>query len=77
MQHVPSSIPDLIDAFGGSTAFARIIGLKPSTASEMKRRQSIPVPYWPKVVEAAGEKNIIVNNDLLVRLHAAEKASAA
>lgn len=49
---------DVIDAFGGATSFAAIIGRKPSTASEMKRNGSIPARYWLKVVEAAGEKGL-------------------
>ena len=49
----PNTIPELIDAFGGPTKFARIIEKEPSTASEMKRNSSIRVIYWPRIVEAA------------------------
>ena len=67
----PNTIPELIDAFGGPTKFARIIEKEPSTASEMRRRSSIPVRYWPKLVDAARERNIEgVNNDALVKMHA-------
>lgn len=30
--------------------------MRPSAASEMKRRQSIPVIYWQRLVEAARER---------------------
>lgn len=54
-----NSVPELIDAFGGPAAFARILDLKgPSTASEMKRSQRIPVDYWPRVIDAARERGI-------------------
>lgn len=52
-QHPLSTVPGLIDAFGGATAFAAVIGKIPSTASEMKRRGSIPVDYWPTLVAAS------------------------
>ena len=31
---------------------ARVLDVGISTASEMKRRKSIPVKYWPKLVDA-------------------------
>lgn len=46
------TVPEIIDSFGGAAAFARAIGIKPSTASEMKRRRGIPVPHWPRLVAA-------------------------
>lgn len=53
----PKTIPELIDRFGGSTAFARAINLKnPSTASEMKRSGRIRADYWPAIAEAAANR---------------------
>lgn len=54
----PNTIPDLIDAFGGSAKFSRVIGKNPSTASEMKRNNSIRVIYWPAIIEAAPDHGI-------------------
>lgn len=47
------TVSDIFDAFGGNAAIGRVLGVNPSTASEMKRRESIPVEYWPMLVEAA------------------------
>lgn len=70
------SVPDLIDAFGGPTAFASVIGLKrASTASEMKRNRSIAVEHWPRVIAAAHEIGLGgVTAEMLLRLHAREAA---
>lgn len=46
-------VSDIFDVFGGNASVGRIIGVAPSTASEMKRRESIPVEYWPKLVTGA------------------------
>jgi hypothetical protein len=70
-----NTVPELIDAFGGVTAFSRVIGKRPSTASEMKRNRSIHVDYWPRIIEAAAERGIEgVSAEFLMRLHAKEAA---
>lgn len=70
-----NSVRELIDAFGGPTAFSKIIEKRPSTASEMKRNRSIAVDYWPKVIEAAAERGMEgVTAEFLMRLHAREAA---
>lgn len=48
------TVDDVFAAFGGPTAFARALSLKgASTASEMRRRSSIPVEYWQRLVDIA------------------------
>lgn len=54
----PTTIPELIDAFGGPTGFAKVIDKNPSTASEMKRSAAIRVSYWPAIVAAATERKV-------------------
>lgn len=55
MKSVPviSSISDLFDAFGGTAALARAVGVKPSRAGEWKRTNSIPAPFHKPIVDAA------------------------
>jgi hypothetical protein len=68
------SIPQIIDAFGGASAFARVIGRGASTASEMKRTGSINARYWEEVVEAARARGIAgVTLECLARLHARKR----
>lgn len=70
----PKTVPGLIDRFGGISAFARLIGAaRASTASEMKRRASIPVKHWPKVVEAAGKAGFDLSAEDLVQMHVKDK----
>lgn len=69
------SVRELIDALGGNAAVSRALALKPSTVGEMKRRGSIPVSYWPGLIELARRVGLgRVNSDLLVQLHTARAA---
>ena len=72
----PRSIPQIIDAFGGATAFGRVIDVKPSTASEMKRRRNIPVQYWPKISGAQPVEGAEVTYDELVAAHCLKDEAA-
>ncbi len=72
-----NSVPDIIEAFGGPSAFARVIEKGPSTASEMKRNRSIPVEYWPKVIAAAAERGIGgITPENLMKIHAPSEEAA-
>lgn len=53
-----NSFVQIIDAFGGPSAFGEAIGIPDSHARAMKARKSIPDGYWLKVVEAARERGI-------------------
>ncbi len=69
------TVVDIFDSLGGPGAVAAAIGVKPSAASEMKRRKSIPVKHWPKLIEAARERGIEgVSADMLTQIHAGETA---
>ena len=64
------TIDDVFEAFGGTRKTADALSVKPSTASEMRRRASIPVKYWPQLIQAAKVNHIRgLSNDSLVRLH--------
>jgi hypothetical protein len=64
------TVDDVFAEFGGPTALGRAIGVKPSTASEMKRRQSIPIDYWQKLTEAARERGLEdLTYEKLVSIH--------
>jgi hypothetical protein len=65
-----NTVEDVFLGFEGTSAFAGALGLNLSTASEMRRRSSIPVRYWPKLIEAARERSIEgITNDSLVAMH--------
>ncbi len=73
-----NTVEEVFLGFKGTSAFAGALGLNLSTASEMRRRSSIPVRYWPKLVEAARERGIEgVTNDALVTIHARAEQGAA
>lgn len=64
-----NSVSALFEALEGPTKVAGILSVKTSAASEMKRRGSIPVRYWPDLVAAFGERGIDLSYEDLVRLH--------
>lgn len=67
------SVSDLVEAFGGNAALARIIGKEPSTVSEMKRASSISVRYWPMIITAARERGpqlAWITSETLMHMHA-------
>jgi hypothetical protein len=67
---------DVIAAFGGLSAFAHAMSLNQSTASEMKRRNSIPPEHWGHLIAVASERGITLTFANLARmaeLRAAER----
>lgn len=72
------TVSDLMSAFGGPTAFARIIGKGASTATEMKRVGAINVRYWPAIIAAArecGSDLDWVSSETLMLMHAPAEAA--
>ncbi|MHB2205028.1 hypothetical protein [Methylobacterium sp. CM6257] len=66
------SVIAIIDALGGSTAFGRICGFTKNPGargSDMRQRGSIPLVYWPRIVEHARAHGIAIDNDVLVQAH--------
>lgn len=62
-------IEDIFAGFEQTRSFAQALGVKPSTAYMMKRRQVIPVRYWPKLVKIARRRGINIDYNTLVELH--------
>lgn len=71
------TVGDIIDSFGGNSTFARVLGLKgASTASEMRRRGSIPGEYWHQIATIAASQGIKgVDLPALARIAAARRAA--
>jgi hypothetical protein len=65
-----TSVSTLFDVLGGPTKVARLLGVGFTTASEMKRRGSIPVKYWPRLVAAADTEGLeAITYERLVLMH--------
>jgi hypothetical protein len=65
-----NSVIDIFDALGGPSQVARLLHVRQSTASEMKRRGSIPAEYWAELVRAARERGIRnLDSERLVMIH--------
>lgn len=73
------SVAEIIAALGGPTAFGVICGFSRNPGargSDMRQRGSIPVTYWPRIVEHARRRGIAIDNDVLVRAHQRRTAAA-
>lgn len=71
------TVTEIFQAFEGPANVARAIGKRTEHAVTMKRRGSIPVTYWPKLVDAAKERGLHdITYDALVAAHACETEAA-
>jgi hypothetical protein len=71
-------IPSLFSRLGGITRVAAEIGVPTGTASAWQSRGSIPVSYWPKLIESAAQRGVSgVTYDALVALHSQRKRNSA
>jgi hypothetical protein len=65
------TLDDIFAAFKGPAELARVIGKRTEHATAMRRRKSIPVAYWPRIVDEAQARGIDgLNYDALVAIHA-------
>jgi hypothetical protein len=73
-----NTVEDVFTKFEKTSAFAGALGLKLSAASEMRRRKSIPVRYWPRLVDAARDRGFAeITYDNLVSIHAPSTPESA
>lgn len=63
------TINSLFSLFGGPAAVGRAIGKSTEHASGMKRRKSVPVEYWPSLIESEKGRELGLTNDDLVKIH--------
>lgn len=69
-----TNFDDIFEAFGGNSALARAIGVKISTAGEMRRRGTVPPDHWLKLMRAAEERGITLTSDQLLVMYDAAKS---
>ncbi len=71
------SIESLFAQLGGPSEVGRIIGKSTEHAAAMKRRKSIPVRYWSKLMLAAQQNGVDLDADRLTKLHGPNPAQPA
>lgn len=71
----PASFRDVIARWPNTRAFARDAGSSPTLVRQWRHRDSVPAPYWQRVIEGAGRRGIaLVDMSLLARLAAKRRA---
>lgn len=72
--HIMTTLDNLFSELGGPANVGRLIGVSTEHASTMRRRRSVPVRYWPKLIEGARIQGVqTVNHQSLVEIHTAEE----
>jgi hypothetical protein len=64
------NIADIVEAFGGPTALASALNRPMTTVASWAVRGSIPVEYWPELVDLAKTADIDLTYVKLVAVHA-------
>ncbi|GAB4351419.1 MAG: hypothetical protein Kow0026_08470 [Oricola sp.] len=64
-----NSVAEIIASLGTNVEVAEGIDVKPSTVSEFKRRNSLPVRYWQKFISFAETKGVAVTPEQLMAAH--------
>jgi hypothetical protein len=69
------TVEAIFDAYGGPAALARAIGVTTEHAASMRRRKSIPVRYWPALLDVAQTRPALrhITSEALVAVSAARR----
>jgi hypothetical protein len=67
------NVSDIFHELGGPTAISKKLECGLSTVTEMKRRRSIPVRYWQRLIEMSDGK---LTPEILMLVNAHERESA-
>ncbi len=71
------TVADIFSRFNGPAEVGRAIGKSTEHAGLMKRRNSIPVAHWPKLIAAAKARKIAgLTYEALVQAHAKPRAAS-
>lgn len=66
----------MIENWGGVPAFADDLGIPYVSAQGMYRRNSVAAWYWPKLLQLAAGKGVMVTADRLVAMKPDRKSKA-
>lgn len=66
----------IIEDLGGTTQFSRLVGVGESHARTMKARDSVPVTYWPALLEALRNEGKPTTLEALVSIQARKERKA-
>ncbi len=71
----PPNFRDVIARWPTTRAFARDAGCSPTLVRQWRHRDSVPAQYWPRIVEGAARRGIVlVDLKLLAQLAARRRA---
>jgi hypothetical protein len=72
-----TSVDRIFDDLGGPASVGRMIGKSTEHAATMKRRGSIPIRYWERLVVEAAKAGVILTDTELRRAHAVTQTHEA
>lgn len=68
MQSKPTSFPELLDLWETPKALSLALGVPYVNAQMMKRRKSVDVVHWPRLIALLAERGIVVTSDDFVQM---------
>lgn len=70
IQETPSTISGLIDMWPSIAEFAADLDVGYEAAKQMRRRNSVAVEHWPRLMEACRQRGISgINAEHMVAMH--------
>jgi len=63
------TVNDFFREFGGTSEVARLLGVPQSTAAEMKRKRSIHIKHWPKILESERGQDLAISCYILLQMN--------
>lgn len=67
----PTTFDDLLALWESPKALSLALDVPYVTAQQMKRRKSVSVDHWPRLIELAGERGVKITTDDLLKMRIA------
>ncbi len=72
----PDTFKKLLNLWGTPKNLSEELGVPYVTAQQMIRRSSVSIDHWPKLVELARAKGVVITNDDLVAMSLKRREAA-
>jgi hypothetical protein len=76
MKKNPTTFDELLGLWDTPKELSLALGTLYVTAQLMKRRRSVGVDHWPRLIEAAAAKGVILTSDDLLAMREKRRAAA-
>lgn len=75
-QHTPTTFDELLNLWGTPKELSLALGVPYINAQMMKRRKSVDVVHWPRLIDLASAMDVRLTNDDLVAMAVKRRVAA-